>query len=179
MREALVLVVLLSMMTNSNNHKIQYSKQSGIETSSHENIKDSTLVTGWYYIATDGGFIRQLEKTDETYALADETYALDPCPVVTAEDIVELNISENRWKQLMLVMRFGKRGTQAWSIATKKAIGKELAFVLNDRLLYVPQVHNQITSGVSAFSRLDYTKSELEEIKQAIEINKQVVETVK
>lgn len=171
MRIVIILAILTLTMTNCGNNKIQHSQQSSLEAFWQENFKDSVLVTGWYYLVTDGGYIRQLEKTDEIYIL-------DPLPIITAEDIIELNVSEDRWKQAMLVMRFGERGTQAWSIATQKTIGGKLAFVLNDKLLYISQVNSQITTGVSAFNRAGYIKDEIEEIKQAIEINRQAKKKV-
>jgi hypothetical protein len=138
-----------------------------IETCFERNLSDSTLLTGWYAVVdTDSGFIRPLEKSQETYAL-------NPRPVLTAEDIIKLEVSKNNYGSNMLIMWFGERGTELWSEATQAAIGKNLAFVLNDKLLYLALVNSQITAGVSALIRDDYSPNELNEIKNAIKLNKE------
>ena len=48
-------------------------------------------------------------------------------------------------------------------------IGKQLALVINDKLIITPKVNSQITAGVSAINRLDYSKQELEEILTTLE----------
>ena len=66
-------------------------------------------------------------------------------------------------------MRLDKEGTQHRSYATQKAIMNKLAFILDNRLLQVATVNSQITSGVTALNRGDYSKQELENFKTTIE----------
>lgn len=65
-------------------------------------------------------------------------------------------------------MRLDETGTKAWSIATKKAVGRKLAFILDNRLLHAPAVNSQIIGGVTALNRSDYSKAELEDFKTII-----------
>jgi len=131
-----------------------------------KNLEDSTLFTGWYYISDiNNGFVRQLDKKDEFYII-------DPFPIVTAEDMTKLTIEKNRWGNTKLAIQFGAEGTELWRIATGKAIGKKLAFIVNDKLVYAPYVNSEIPNGNSVLERVDYTKEEIEKVKQRIEDDK-------
>jgi len=128
---------------------------------------DSTILyTGWYYVVdTPNSYKRQLDKSDETYYL-------DPEPIVTAKNVTTFEIYErsyNNKKYFGLTMRLDKEGTMNWSYATQKAIMNKLAFILDNRLLQVATVNSQITGGVTALNRGDYTRQELENFKTIIE----------
>jgi preprotein translocase subunit SecD len=69
-------------------------------------------------------------------------------------------------------MQLDKGGAESWGIATGKAIGKQLAFILDNRLLYVAKVNAQITNGMTTLNRGNYTKQELENFKTIIESEK-------
>lgn len=131
---------------------------------------DSTILyTGWYYVVdTPSNYKRQLDKSDETFYL-------DPKPIVTAKNFTEFEIyesSHNDKKYLGLTMWLDKEGTENWSYATQKAIMKKLAFILDNRLLQVGTVMSQITGGVTALNRGNYTRQELEKFKTIIESEK-------
>lgn len=130
---------------------------------------DSTILyTGWYYVVdTDNGYKRQLDKSNETYFI-------DRHPIVTASNFTKLEIYESNGniKYFGLSIRLDKKGTESWSVATEKAIGKQLAFILDNRLLQVAKVNSQITGGVTAINRSDYSKTELENFKTVIESEK-------
>jgi preprotein translocase subunit SecD len=131
---------------------------------------DSTILfTGWYYIVdNNNGFKRQLEKSTDTFYI-------DPKVIVVAKNFTTLEIYESNavgQKYVGLLMRLDKMGTQKWSVATEKAIGKKLAFILDNRLLHVAKVNSQITAGVATLNRDDYSKAELEKIKIIIESEK-------
>ncbi len=128
---------------------------------------DSTILnTGWYYVVdTPNGYKRELDKSDETFYL-------DPKPIVTAKNIITFEIYEGNYKYKKyfgLTMRLDKEGTENWSNATYKAVGNKLAFVLDNRLLQVAMVNSQITGGVTALNRRDYSRQELESFKTIIE----------
>jgi hypothetical protein len=132
-------------------------------------IHDSTvLYTGWYYVVDSSkGYGRQLEKSDETYFL-------DPKPIVTSKNIITFKIYESNYngeKYFGLEMRLDKEGTENWSIATRNSIGNKLAFILDNRLLQVATVNSQITGGVTALSG-DFSRQELENFKTIIESEK-------
>jgi len=131
---------------------------------------DSTILyTGWYYVVdTPNNYKRQLDKSDETFYL-------DPKPIVTVKNFTTFEIYESNSKDnkyLGLAMRLDKEGTESWSNATYRAIGNKLAFVLDNRLLQVAMVNSQITGGVTALNRGGYTRQELENFKTIIESEK-------
>jgi membrane protease YdiL (CAAX protease family) len=137
-----------------------------LEDCFQKNIESATLMTGWYYVSeTDSGFVRQMDKTDVYYKI-------NPFPIVTVEDMTAFSIQENNDGSTYLLMKFGTRGTESWREATRKTIGKNLAFIVNDKLLYTPYVNMEIPNGNSALHRNDYSKEEFEKIEQAIKDNK-------
>jgi preprotein translocase subunit SecD len=151
----------LVFCTSCGTRKQQVSEPKfSIDECCQKNLKDSTLMTGWYLVE-DSGFIRNWAQTGEIFSI-------NPRPVITAEDIVKMKVTTNKSNDAMLTMNFGNRGMELWAIATEKSTGKRFAFVLNDSLLATPVVQSQITAGVSAIWA---EKAELEKIKQQIEEN--------
>jgi len=128
---------------------------------------DSRLKTGWYYIVnTDNGYKRQLDQ-DTAF------YFIKPNPIITAKNITNLDIYKDNYGGIGLSMKLDDSGTKFWSEATNKAIGKQLAFIFDNKLLHVPKVNSQITGGITALNRDIYSVNELETIKAAIEKEKQ------
>jgi preprotein translocase subunit SecD len=124
---------------------------------------DLTLQTGFYYIVeADDGFKRQLDKDSLSYFI-------DPTPIVTSKNIVKFEIYTSNYGGIGLSMKLDDNGTIAWSEATEKATGKELAFIVDNKLIQVARVISQITGGMTALNRGIYTKRELEEIQKLIE----------
>ncbi len=130
----------------------------------------STLKTGWYYIKDKKtNFKRQLDKTSELYFI-------DPKVIVPVEQFKKMELTESEYEGKsipMLVIHFDTKGTDSWSIATEKSIGGKLALIVNDKLVIAPKVNSQITGGVSALNRTDYTKQEIEEIVRQINYERQ------
>ena len=124
------------------------------------------LQTGWYYISEEKtAFERQLDKTSEYYYL-------DPNVIIPVNQFIKFELTDSKFqgeKYPILIIYFNTEGTENWSIATEKMIGKQLALVINDKLIITPKVNSQITAGVSAINRLDYSKQELEEILTTLE----------
>lgn len=131
---------------------------------------DSTLKTGWYYVTDQQtNFKRQLDKTAEFYFI-------DPNVIVPIGQFKKLELTDSEYEGKsypMLVIRFDTKGTDSWSIATEKSIGGKLALIVNDKLVIAPKVNSQITAGVSALNRTDYTKQDIEEILKQIENERQ------
>jgi preprotein translocase subunit SecD len=133
------------------------------EQSEAKIISDSILQTGFYYVKRDSEFLkRQLDKDSVCFFI-------DPTPIVTAKNITSLEIKQNIYGSIILVIKFDDNGTEAWSEATRKWVGRQIAFVLDDKLLEVPIVNSQITGGVAALNRGIYSREELEKIKTTIE----------
>ncbi len=59
-------------------------------------------------------------------------------------------------------------GKKQMGIATKRWIGKKIAFILDNRLLYVVPVLGQVDNGITVIDRGIYSKTELEEFKTLI-----------
>lgn len=155
-----------SSQTKTSDRLLEHSEHR-IEDSPENTKHDNTILnTGWYYILeTDNGVKRQLDKSTDTFFI-------DPKPIVTAKNFTTFEIYENNFggkEQIGMTMRLDKAGTEKWSIATEKAIGKQLAFILDNRLLQVAKVNAQITAGVTALNRGDYSRAELEDFKTLIE----------
>jgi hypothetical protein len=175
---AFLFSIALLLTGCTGNSSTEHNKKIGdrlLEDPEHH-IKDSpdilkhdsnVLYTGWYYVVdSSNGYKRQLDKSDETYYL-------DPKPIVTAKNFTTFEIYEsNDQEYLGLTMRLNKEGTESWSNATLKAQGNRLAFILDNRLLQVAIVNSQITGGVTALNRGDYSRQELENFKTIIESEK-------
>lgn len=130
------------------------------------NEKESALKTGWYYISdSETNYKRQLDKTSEFYFI-------DPNVIVPLEQFDKLELTESKYeneKYPMIIIRFDSKGTDNWSIATEKSIGGKLALIINDKLVIAPKVNAQITAGVSAINRSDYSQQDIDEIFKTIE----------
>ncbi|MBP7558675.1 MAG: hypothetical protein KA821_20560 [Chitinophagaceae bacterium] len=160
----------------SNSQKPQSKKSSWLPEYPEHHIKenpdrlkrDSTvLYTGWYYIAdTPNTYMRELEKTDETYYL-------NPQPIVTVKSFTNIELYESNYNGKMylgLEIQFDKTGTEAWRLATRKAISKKVAFILDNKLLYVATVNSEITNGVSVINSDKHSRSEFENFRTIIEL---------
>jgi hypothetical protein len=130
------------------------------------NRQDSVLRTGWYYISdNETNYKRQLDKTSEFYFI-------DPNVIVPVQQFDKIELTESKYdneKYPMIIIRFDFKGTDNWSIATEKSIGGKLALILNDKLVIAPKVNAQITAGVSAINRSDYSQQDIDEIFKTIE----------
>lgn len=168
----LILFFALTLTGCTNNDSQAKVSDTAMQHFAETTKPDSTyLYTGWYYVTNnENGFKRQLDKSAETFFI-------DPTPIVTAKnfttfEIYESNPDRNGEKYLGLAIQLDKTGTENWSIATEKAIGNYLAFILDDQLLHISFVNSQITLGVTALYRGDYSREELEKIKSIIESEK-------
>jgi preprotein translocase subunit SecD len=160
-------IILFSLnilcLINCRGQKVSEQKSIIIDLDSiyYENLKDSSLATGWYYVNEGkSGLKRQLDKSDEFYYI-------DPKPIVVKENFMYFEIYETNFKEtcsnyIGLKMQFDKVGTKAWAIATKRAISKRLALIIDNVLIVAPIVNDQIKNGVSAINRNDYSTAELQ-----------------
>jgi preprotein translocase subunit SecD len=115
------------------------------------------LKTGWYYISDKkNNYPRQLDQSNEQYYI-------DPKPIVLASHFSAVKVQEGNYGSFILI-NFDAYGTAAWSTATGVALNKKLALIIDDKLIFTPQVNAQITSGVSALNRGIYSLGELERL---------------
>jgi preprotein translocase subunit SecD len=163
---AVTLLLFLTTSCGAQSKKMGGIRNFSLEECYEKNLADSTLMTGWYYMSdTESGFVRQLDKTDDFYVI-------NPFPILTVEDIITLSIDKDNLGELYLLMKFGKAGVEFWRVATGKSVGKNLALIVNDKLISTPYVNSEITAGVSVFGRMGCSKEEYETIKQEIENNR-------
>ena len=126
----------------------------------------ANLKTGWYYVNDNNkGYKMKLDKDSVQYFI-------DPSPIITSKNIKSLAIYQATNGGKGISMEFDNEGTAAWRLATGRSIGKYLAFILNNLVLYVPKVNSEITAGVAVLERDIYLQKDLEKIKIAIEKGK-------
>lgn len=165
---SLEFILVLSLTNCGNSISVNTLKTSGYSTSesSAKQTNDHPLETGWYYVTdTSNGYKRQV-KSSQLF------YFIDPSPIVISKNFKTLKIYNNSDGIPEMMMTLNDKGTEAWSLATEKYIGKRLAFILDDKLLEADYVNSQITGGITALISGDYTKQELEKIKAVIESEK-------
>ena len=169
-------ILILGSASSKSNFRVKFGgkpkedKRHKMKDNLYNTKSDSTLLyTGWYYISEiNNGFKRQLDKSIDTFFI-------NPKPIVVAKNFTSLEIYETiieGQKLFGLIIRLDDVGREIWSDATKKSIGKQLAFILNNRLLHIATINSQITAGITSLNREDYSKAEFENIKMTIENEK-------
>jgi len=149
---------------NSQNHADNKVVKVDIDSIYNQILKDSVLVTGWYYITeTDNGFKRQLDKTNEIYFI-------DPNPIIVKEFFDKIEIFTTDFKgeypdYIGLKMQISEKYVNLWAEATGKSIGNRLGFIIDNKLVNAPQVNARIERGMTALNRTVYSKEEIEEFK--------------
>lgn len=125
--------------------------------------QDSVLSTGWYSI--------KIFENDYAYQLENDTtiYFIEPLPIVSVKHFSKLEIKENQFNQTSLIIRFDKFGTKAWYEGTKVNVGRQLALIIDNKLVSVGKVMEPIPSGTSSLSSPDYDTKEILEFKSIIE----------
>jgi|WetSurMetagenome_2_1015567.scaffolds.fasta_scaffold162026_2 hypothetical protein len=127
-------------------------------------FQDSTyLKTGWYFVTTkESGIQRKIQGMDEVIFI-------DPAPIVTVYNFKELEIYKSNNNDFGLLIKLDTEGSKSWGIATKKTIGNRIALIIDNELIFTPQVNAQITTGISALNRGDLSEEELKNLKLKIE----------
>jgi len=136
-----------------------------LESIFEQNTKDSTLVTGWYYIVdNENGFKRQLDKMEEFYFI-------DPKPILVKGHFDKLRIYKTDFHgdHFALSIPIRKEYKELWANATEKSIGKRLGLIVDNQLVSAPMVNMRIENGASSFMRGDYDRKELEALKKKME----------
>ena len=93
---------------------------------------------GWYHI---------LSKQKDSIAKE---------PIVTVKDFVSLRLDSDGNGTYVIVGQISKHKLKKWADETEKAIGKQIAFILDDTVITNPQVNARIESGVFQISSHDY-----------------------
>jgi preprotein translocase subunit SecD len=157
----LPLTVFCILISTVNCNEPSSSKQVDLESIYEQNLRDSTLATGWYYILeNETGFKRQLEKTKKFYFI-------DPYPILTRGHFDNVKIAPDFHNdRYFIAITARKKYHNLWADATEKSIGKQLGFIIDDKLINAPMVNLKIQNGLSSIS--GYDKKELEAFKKRI-----------
>lgn len=164
----LAVISLLISAVNCSTDKGNIVTQADLESVFQQNLKDSTLATGWYYIVdNENGFKRQLDKTEEFYVI-------DPEPILIKGHFDEIEIFETNFQgqyedYLGLSLQINKKYADLWADATEKSIGKRLGLIIDNKLVNAPMVNSRIDGGMSSLNRGVYDKDELEDFIKQIE----------
>ena len=161
-----VFCMLISTVNCSEPKKSDKAQHVDLESIYEQNVQDSILATGWYYIVDgENGFKRQIDKQDEFYFI-------DPKPIVVKEHFDKLEIYKTNIQGshcFALSIRIGEKYKDLWANATEKSIGKRLGLIVDNKLLSAPMVNMRIENGMSSLIRSDYDKKELEAFKKLME----------
>jgi hypothetical protein len=104
---------------------------------------DSALATGWYFVVDSGyGFLRRCQG---------EMLFVDPGPIVTAGNIIDLDIGPDLSGRDMLKMRLDLAGAKRFWVATGKYVNKRLAFVIRNVAVSAPLIGGDIPNGNTGF----------------------------
>jgi len=154
--------IVLICAVNCNSPKSDSSNHVDIESVYKQNLKDSTLATGWYYILeNETGFKRQLYQTEKYYFI-------DPEPILVKDNFQKVKIAPDfHQERYFIAISTYKKYYDRWAEATEKSIGKQIGFIVDDQLITAPMVNMKITDGQSSIS--GYDKKVLEAFKKRIE----------
>ena len=143
-------------------------KQIDLESIYVQNVRDSILVTGWYYIVDDeNGFKRQLDKTDDFYVI-------DPKPILVKAHFGSVKIYKTEFQgreELGLSIQMNRKCYGLWADATEKSIGKHLGLIVDNKLVSAPYVNGRIERGISSLNRGCYDRKELEDFRKQIALS--------
>jgi preprotein translocase subunit SecD len=149
----------------NHNQKIFNQTNSSVTESFSTSQIDTNLVTGWYYISdSENEYKRNFIGTIEYHFIV-------PVPILTAKDFKKVKIYKNDYSHdLGVGIEFTEAGTEAWSAATEKSIGKKLAFILKNKLIFAPIINEEITGGFSSITGRNTSKKDLKKLKKEIEV---------
>jgi hypothetical protein len=124
------------------------------------NIRDSVLTTGWYYVTEKSkGFERKLDKSDETFYL-------NPMPIAVQDnfssvEMYETNFSGSRPDYAGLTIVLDDYGRKAFALATYNSYDGHVALVINNKLVSAPLVKTIVTDAFTFLRRGEYSLSDV------------------
>jgi preprotein translocase subunit SecD len=116
--------------------------------------------TGWYYAG---------DKTDTSVLTTGpkDTAFIYPTAVITVKDFRKLKVTHNNYGN-MLEVTLTETGKAKFAAATKRWIGKKLAFVFDGTLEMVPVIQAEITGGKLSITG-NFSSDELKALKKKLE----------
>lgn len=73
-------------------------------------------------------------------------------PIVTVKDFVVLKLDSDRNTKYQIIGRISKHKCSKWANSTEKAIGKQIGFIYENKIITAPQVNQRIEGGNFAIS---------------------------
>ena len=165
------LCLLVATVISNEARKSNQAKVVDIELIYRQNLQDSILATGWYFILeNENGFKRQLEKTDEWYFI-------DPKPILLKEHFAVIEIQKTNYRGKYedyeyIAMQVYDQFKGIWADATEKSLGNRLGLVINNKLVSNPMVNARIEGGWSNLSNRNYNRVELEAFIKQLTVDK-------
>jgi hypothetical protein len=125
------------------------------------------LHTGWYRVTEQSnGVARTLNKVGRLYRLEAE-------PIIGVGNMASVKLlhedSVTKVYAPTMIISHDPKGTEVLKAATAPPFGQSIALVINNQLIKVATIQGQILTGVVFISFNDYTMSELEGLKAAID----------
>ena len=121
------------------------------------------LQTGCYYLSDTSAFMRVDLKQGVKFFI-------NPAPILTTKDFKKIKLSKNKYThEGELRLELTEKGKNIFADVTEKNIGKKLAFIIDNELVFVPVVQAKIAGGKVSISGLRKNKVELKKIKKVIE----------
>lgn len=157
---AISLLLISCSSLSQENSKKELEKR--LEEIQKQNISTSKLITGWYFVENSSKGITKIDS------ISNIAYSINPKPILLPTNFKRGEEFANYQGYKGLSIYFDDIGTESWSIATEKATGSELVFILDDKIISINYVNSQITSGVCAFWYDKISKNDLDKIKNFV-----------
>jgi hypothetical protein len=141
------LFVIISIVSSCNIPDLpSFRPKNKVHTISNEIRPDSFLVTGFYYVSdTNTGFKRRTANRGDTCCL-------NPIPFLTIEDFAQVHFKKDGADVWELDVDFYDDVKNILKEATRKALHKRLALVVDNSLISTGVVNGEIDGGMLAFS---------------------------
>ena len=130
--------------------------------------KAPTFETGWYYIAGKD----QVDSVEKIKKNSQDTFYLNPTPVVTVPHIKEVMIYSGMVGNEGLQVILNEKGTKIWADATNLYVRKYMGFVIDDELVHVQRIAMQNLYGTTTVNEKWFGKKYLEDA--AAKLNLQI-----
>ena len=124
---------------------------------------DKMIKSGWYFAdsKTDSSLLVQSRKD----TLLAYVY---PTPILTIREFQKIKVGKGSFGAIVLDVTLTESGKIKFAEATKKWVGKKLAFVCDNKLQMLPVIISEIPGGKVTITG-NFTKSEMDELKKKME----------
>jgi preprotein translocase subunit SecD len=130
--------------------------------------KAQTLESGWYYIVKKD----QLDLVEKIKINTQDTFYLNPVPVVTVPHFKEVIIYSGMVGNEGMQVIMNEEGTKLWADATKLYARNYMGFVIDNELVHVQRIASQNIYGTSTLNEKWFDTKYLEDT--AAKLNLQI-----